>query len=124
MRVFLTEDPIGIAGGANLYQYAGNNPATYTDPFGLCPEWLTGRPCIGGGFIRGPVRPMMFAGAAARGATGDLASRGVVGVSGTPMGCVFPNSLAVRTFLFSCGPSTKPSGACSCRTGYRVARWP
>jgi hypothetical protein len=21
----------------NLYQYAGNNPASYTDPFGLCP---------------------------------------------------------------------------------------
>jgi hypothetical protein len=21
----------------NLYQYVGNNPATYTDPFGLCP---------------------------------------------------------------------------------------
>ncbi|MBI4502416.1 MAG: RHS repeat-associated core domain-containing protein [Gemmatimonadetes bacterium] len=34
---FLTEDPIGIAGGVNLYQYAGNNPATYTDPFGLQP---------------------------------------------------------------------------------------
>src|ERR1041384_6309648 len=31
------EDPIGIAGGLNLYQYAGNNPAVYTDPFGLCP---------------------------------------------------------------------------------------
>ena len=29
------EDPIGIAGGLNLYQYAGNNPAAYTDPFGL-----------------------------------------------------------------------------------------
>jgi len=29
------EDPIGIAGGVNLYQYAGNNPATFSDPFGL-----------------------------------------------------------------------------------------
>jgi RHS repeat-associated protein len=37
---WLTEDPIGVAGGVNLYQYVGNNPATYTDPFGLCPNCL------------------------------------------------------------------------------------
>jgi RHS repeat-associated protein len=34
---FTQEDPLGFAGGLNLYGYAGNNPATYTDPFGLCP---------------------------------------------------------------------------------------
>ncbi len=33
------EDPIGLAGGINLYQFNGNDPATYGDPFGLkkCP---------------------------------------------------------------------------------------
>lgn len=30
--------PLGVAGGINLYQFNGNNPATFTDPFGLCPE--------------------------------------------------------------------------------------
>lgn len=34
------EDPLGLAGGLNLYQFNGNNPATYTDPFGLCPKKL------------------------------------------------------------------------------------
>lgn len=29
------EDPIGIAGGLNLYGYAGGDPINYSDPFGL-----------------------------------------------------------------------------------------
>jgi RHS repeat-associated protein len=32
---FLTQDPIGLAGGVNLYSYAGNDPASFGDPFGL-----------------------------------------------------------------------------------------
>lgn len=32
---FLTRDPIGYAGGANLYAYAGNSPVAFGDPSGL-----------------------------------------------------------------------------------------
>lgn len=32
---FISEDPIGVAGGVNLYGYVGNNPISYTDPYGL-----------------------------------------------------------------------------------------
>jgi peptidoglycan LD-endopeptidase CwlK len=37
IRSFLTQDPIGLAGGVNLYSYAGNNPVSFSDPYGLCP---------------------------------------------------------------------------------------
>jgi RHS repeat-associated protein len=33
---FSSMDPIGIAGGINVYSYAHNNPVRYADPYGLC----------------------------------------------------------------------------------------
>jgi RHS repeat-associated protein len=40
------EDPIGVAGGLNLYQYNGNNPVSFSDPYGTSFwGWLAG---IGG----------------------------------------------------------------------------
>ncbi|MGH7467324.1 MAG: RHS repeat-associated core domain-containing protein [Longimicrobiales bacterium] len=38
------EDPIGLAGGLNLYGFAAADPVNFSDPFGLCPQCLTGRP--------------------------------------------------------------------------------
>jgi RHS repeat-associated protein len=32
---FLSEDPIGFAGGINFYTYVGNNPLNFVDPLGL-----------------------------------------------------------------------------------------
>jgi RHS repeat-associated protein len=34
---FISEDPIGFAGGINKHAYVGNSPTNWTDPFGLRP---------------------------------------------------------------------------------------
>ncbi|MEE1797665.1 polymorphic toxin-type HINT domain-containing protein [Streptomyces sp. JV176] len=49
---FISQDPIGYAGGTNLYEYALSSPTTYTDPSGNNPM-LAG--CVGGGLLDGGI---------------------------------------------------------------------
>lgn len=42
---FISEDPIGIGGGMNLYAYAGSDPVNGRDPFGLDPDCPDGPKC-------------------------------------------------------------------------------
>jgi len=35
---WLSKDPIGITGGVNQYVFGRNNPANFSDPFGLCAD--------------------------------------------------------------------------------------
>ncbi len=48
------QDPIGIAGGANVYGFASGDPVNFSDPFGLCPPEKTKKPCPAGGITLQP----------------------------------------------------------------------
>lgn len=48
---FLSPDPIGLAGGLNLYAYAEGDPLSYIDPLGLCGQSVWG--AAASGFLEG-----------------------------------------------------------------------
>ncbi len=93
---FLTQDPIGLAGGVNLYEYAGNNPVNYSDPFGLCPIERTGIPCTFTKGVAGLVAGTV--GGATIGATGGtLVVPGVGTVAGAGGLAVVGGTLGLAT---------------------------
>ena len=50
----MQRDPSGFVDGPNVYTYAGNNPVTYVDPFGLSRQISNGQSRGGAGGIGGP----------------------------------------------------------------------
>lgn len=60
---FTQEDPLGLAGGLNLYGFADGNPLSYSDPFGLCPpkEYAEVFMCTGE-LLKPWVKPLEVAG--------------------------------------------------------------
>jgi uncharacterized protein RhaS with RHS repeats len=89
------EDPIGVAGGINLYQFNNNDPATYTDPFGLatCPPKCGGIHALGvavGAIVGGTVGTALGAGGGTLVAPGPGTFVGGLGggVKGAAIGAV------------------------------------
>lgn len=64
---FLSSDPLGLAGGLNVYAYGNGNPVRYIDPLGLCAqekskiEWLHTALDIGGCIEPTPVCDLLNA---------------------------------------------------------------
>lgn len=50
LRRFISEDPVGLAGGLNPYVFADNNPVVLRDPSGLYPDCIPqpGQPSLNG----------------------------------------------------------------------------
>ena len=73
MGQFTQQDPIGIAGGANVYGFASGDPINFADPFGLCTDKKTGkeRECMVTWLRKGQTEPDSATMAAAH----DLARR-------------------------------------------------
>ncbi|HZM98110.1 MAG TPA: RHS repeat-associated core domain-containing protein, partial [Pyrinomonadaceae bacterium] len=51
LQRFISQDPIGLAGGMNLYAYVGNSPVNLTDPFGTNPLAAAGAVCLEGAIV-------------------------------------------------------------------------
>ena len=62
---FTQEDPIGLAGGLNLYGYASGDPVNFSDPFGLCPMCVAIPVVVGGGELTAGGAALLAGGAAA-----------------------------------------------------------
>jgi len=58
-RKLTQQDPIGVAGGSNLYGFASGDPVNFSDPYGLSPDCMTlPMPCpviVGGLAGAGPL---------------------------------------------------------------------
>jgi RHS repeat-associated protein len=56
LQRFISEDPIGFAGGdVNLYAYVGNTPVSLTDPFGTNPLAAAGLLCLEGALVNAAI---------------------------------------------------------------------
>ena len=88
MGRFTQEDPIGLAGGLNLYGFANGDPVNFSDPFGLCVPPFTPLCLVA---IAVPLAATVFGGTRVvynaatdqplgEGVQGDVARGGVVGL--------------------------------------------
>jgi RHS repeat-associated protein len=75
---FLQRDPIGILGGANVYEYGGGNPVALADPSGLWPRGDLETGAVYKGIRRQGYSPSEASQIVAEGTKTELAAAGVM----------------------------------------------
>jgi RHS repeat-associated protein len=97
---FLQPDPIGNAGGINLYVYVGNDPLNQTDSLGLAPDQSSMDAAASTGTRSAFVGPAIAVGTTQAGATAALTTIAVAGAAFTVGMIAFPSSTSA---IDTCG---------------------
>jgi len=105
---FTQQDPIGIAGGLNLYGFAGGDPVNFSDPFGLVACDPPDDPCEEG--EQSTPTSVQVWGGPARVVVGELASRTAAVVEGLALaytgGQVAGSTFRIGRALFAASTRT------------------
>jgi len=108
VKRFVSEDPIGLAGGINIYAYVLGNPLSYTDPDGLMAGTAGG--AVAGGMVAGP--PGAVVGAIivtiAQALAGGVAVAAIASIPGDT------DSSSSSSGSRSIPVPAKPSSGCTC----------
>ncbi|MEV7090535.1 RHS repeat-associated core domain-containing protein [Streptomyces sp. NPDC093085] len=117
---FISQDPIGYAGGTNLYEYALSSPTTYTDPSGNNPLLAA---CAGNALFDGGIDWLaqrlsgrkvnwgQVGSAAAMGCLGGMLGAGIGGKAAQGVGCLSKapfNSFTADTPVLMADGTQKP----------------
>lgn len=119
---FTQEDPIGLAGGLNLYGFANGDPVNFSDPFGLCPICpaliLVAKGMALGAAVFGGTR-VAYNAATDRplgdGVQGDVARGALVGGGVGVGGAALTTTTALTTTARVAGPAAGAAGALGSR---------
>jgi RHS repeat-associated protein len=125
LQRFISEDPIGFAGGdSNLYAYVFNSPTNFTDPTGEIIPFAVGLGAavggLGGGASAYFAGTSIFQGAAIGAAAGAFSGLGIGGAVGSAGIAVLAN---VATQFSTTGSVDGASMAVSAAAGFAGARF-